>query len=182
MESAHWTKAFHSVPARASTRSARAVKTQSSADLGRATSGAGPSGRRPGPRPREHRGATAAGSGYGPPSSRRAEHARPRMGPIQCSQTRVPTREKLPPGVASPGCPPRVEFHGQIHGRRSKRVRRVSVSVCLKTGLLSAPQGGVRGIGGDTRLCRESSRGRASWHSPRPARELERVVVAVPSD
>ena len=35
-----------------------------------------------------------------------------RMGPTQCLRPRVPTKGKLPPGVASPRCPPRVEFHG----------------------------------------------------------------------
>jgi hypothetical protein len=64
--SARWTNGYHTVPARASTRPARAIKKQPCAGLGRAASGGGASGRWPGPRPGEQPGTTVAGSGYGP--------------------------------------------------------------------------------------------------------------------
>jgi len=49
----------------------------------------------------------------------RANPPDPIWGQTRRPQTGVPVRGKLPPGVVSPGCPPRVESHGFSRGRRS---------------------------------------------------------------
>ena len=105
LESARWTKAYHSVPARAAPRLARAHKKQPCAGLGHTATNGGVSGRWPGPRPREYRGTTVAGSGYGLPISRRANTPDPANGANPVPANRSTREGKFAGGCGIAGMP-----------------------------------------------------------------------------
>jgi len=148
-------KGYHTVPERAAPRPARADKKQPCAGLGHTAIGGGVSGRWPGPRPRGNRGATVAGSGYGPPISRRANTPDPMYGANPVPANRSTREGKFATGCGITGMPtasgiPRLQPWEEV---KRARPRRVAAEFDLKNDPVMCPDALSTGRDGCNASC-----------------------------